>query len=292
LIRLLVSGPLDAETADRLAALVGARTSNQLTARTVTFGCDPALSSEARVAVATVCASRHLDHCFDDRNRRLSDIVVLAMDMDSTLITIECIDRLAARVGKADEVSRITEATMRGEIKDFAASLVARVGLLKGAPASILEAVYEDDVRLTAGAEELLATARQFRIKTVLVSGGFTFFAEKLKRRLALDYIHANDLEIVDGRLTGRVAGAIVDGAAKAQFVNRIANQHSANHENILVIGDGANDIPMMKLAGTSIAFHAKPIVKSLTTCAIDYAGLDLVLDWMAGPQPTRPAGH
>jgi len=291
-MRLMVSGALDADARGRLAALVGARIDKQLTPRTVEFACEPGLSSAARRAVAALCASRQLDHCFDDRNRKLSDVGVLAMDMDSTLITIECIDRLAARVGKSDEVSRITEATMRGEIKDFAASLVARVALLKGASASILEAVYEDDLRLTSGAEELLAAARGLRIKTVLVSGGFAYFAERLKQRLSLDYIHANDLEIVDGYLTGRVTGAIVDGAAKAAFVNNIAIQHATNQENILVIGDGANDVPMMKLAGTSIAFHAKPIVKSLATCSIDYGGLDLVLDWMGALHPVGPTGH
>jgi phosphoserine phosphatase len=291
-MRLLVSGALTPAVEVELSTLVDARTMSRISARTIQLDLDGAPSSALRSAAAARCASARLDHCFDDRIRKLSDIVVLAMDMDSTLITTECIDQLAARVGKSAEVSRITEATMRGEIKDFAASLTARVALLEGAPMTILDAVFEENVRLTEGVEELLAAAHRLRIKTVLVSGGFTFFAEKLQTQLSLDYTLANRLEIADERLTGRVTDSIVDGTAKARFVADIAKQHHANPENILVIGDGANDIPMMNIAGTSVAFHAKPIVKSIATCAIDYAGLDVLLDWMDDPQPAQRSGH
>ena len=291
-MRLLVSGALGEAAQTELTSLIAARETARLTDRTLQFQLDRLPSDSLRRDVAAHCAAARLDYCFDDRNRTLSNIAVLAMDMDSTLITTECIDELAARVGKVEEVSRITEATMRGEIKDFAASLRARVALLKDAPASILDAVFDENVRLTEGAEALIATAHKLHIKTVLVSGGFTFFAEKLQQQLSLDYILANQLDVDNGRLTGGVSGLIVDGSAKARFVAEIANRHHVSSDRLLVIGDGANDIPMMKIAGTSVAFHAKPIVKLTATCGIDYAGLDVLLDWMCDLQAVRHVGH
>lgn len=208
------------------------------------------------------------------------NIKLLAMDMDSTLITIECIDEIADFVGKKKEVSEITEAAMRGEIKNFSESLNRRVALLKGVPASALESVYSERLQLSPGAEELLDFARHSGWKTLLVSGGFTFFTDKLKSRLGLDYTRANTLEIENGVLTGRVLGTIVDATVKKETVLETCALLGCQPNQSVVMGDGANDLEMMGIAGYSVAFRAKPAVQSQTDFCINVGGLEQVTHW------------
>lgn len=235
-----------------------------------------------RAAVAAQCRAARVDHSFLQAGAKLADYRVLAMDMDSTLITIECIDELADLAGKKGEVAAITEAAMRGEISDFAESLKRRVALLAGVPASLLERVYGERLKLSRGAEALLSAARNAGLATLLVSGGFTFFTDRLQSRLGFDRAHANLLEIEGGRLTGSVVGGIVDAAGKARAVDELLGALGASKAQAIVIGDGANDLAMMAGTGLSIAYHAKPIVRAATSHAIDFGGLDVVLDWMS----------
>lgn len=206
---------------------------------------------------------------------------LLAMDMDSTLITIECIDEIADFAGKKKEVAEITEAAMRGEITDFSDSLNRRVALLKGVPASSLEAVYKERLRLSPGADELIAFAKQSGWKTLLVSGGFTFFTDKMKALLGLDYTRSNVLEIVNGKLTGRVIGAIVDAQVKRETVEATCQTIGCTPQQAIVVGDGANDLKMMDIAGASVAFHAKPAVQQQTDFCINQGGLDSIVGWL-----------
>ncbi|HAP24518.1 MAG TPA: phosphoserine phosphatase SerB, partial [Achromobacter sp.] len=211
---------------------------------------------------------------------KLANCKVLAMDMDSTLINIECIDEIAGVVGVKDKVSEITEAAMRGEIKDFSESLRRRVALLEGAPAGALDEVYEEKLRLNPGAERLITTAQAAGIKVLLVSGGFTFFTERLRARLNLDSAHANTLEIENGVLTGRVLGHILDADAKATHLREFARTHGASTDQIIAMGDGANDLKMLANAGFPVAYHAKPLVRQQTRYALNVSGLDGVLNW------------
>lgn len=208
---------------------------------------------------------------------KFTDFRLLAMDMDSTLITIECIDELADFAGKKNEVATITQAAMQGEI-DWPMSLRQRVALLRGLDESVLQRVYDERLRLTAGAEILIQAAQQAGMATLLVSGGFTFFTERLKARLGLDAAFANQLEIIGGKLTGTVLGELCDAQAKARHVREMATRIGAAHKQIMVIGDGANDLPMMAEAGVSIAYCAKPVVQAQATHAINGAGLEAVL--------------
>jgi phosphoserine phosphatase len=207
----------------------------------------------------------------------LAQFRLLALDMDSTLITIECIDEIADFVGVKPEVAAITGAAMRGEI-DWPSSLKQRVALLKGLDESVLQQVYDERLQLSLGAEKLIAAAKANNIYTLLVSGGFTFFTDRLKARLQLDAAFSNELEIINGKLTGRVLGALCDAAAKAQHVRDTANRIGATKSQIMSIGDGANDLLMMREAGVSIAFHAKPVVQKNATYAINAGGLDEIL--------------
>lgn len=206
-----------------------------------------------------------------------SDFRLLALDMDSTLITIECIDEIADFVGKKNAVSAITASAMRGEI-DWSTSLRERVALLAGLDAAVLRQVYDQRLKLTDGAEALINAARQVGIYTLLVSGGFTFFTERLKSRLLLDEAHANQLDICNEILTGHVIGALCDANAKAQHVRAAATRLGIRREQIMVVGDGANDLPMMAEAGVSIAYCAKPIVQQKATHAINCGGLATIL--------------
>ncbi len=206
--------------------------------------------------------------------KKLSDFGLVVMDMDSTLITIECIDEIADMQGLKPQVARITEAAMRGEL-DFAESLRRRVELLKGLDESALQRVYDERLRLTAGAETLLARLKTHGIKTLLVSGGFVYFTERLKQRLGLDYAHANTLEIIDGKLTGKVLGDIVDAQAKADWLISTRDALQLRPEQVIAMGDGANDLKMMSTAGVGIAFHAKPVVRAQASYALNFVGLD-----------------
>ncbi|NEN76336.1 phosphoserine phosphatase SerB [Pelistega sp. NLN82] len=210
-----------------------------------------------------------------------SDIKVLAMDMDSTLINIECIDEIAAIAGRKAQVATITEAAMRGEITDFAESLRRRVAMLEGVPASALEKVYQEKLFLNPGAEYLLQKAHEAGIKTLLVSGGFTFFTERLQARLGLSETHANTLEIDEkGLLTGRVLGPIVDAQAKAHYLEALAAKEGASIQQCIAIGDGSNDLLMMEKAYYSVAYRAKPIVQDKARFSINHCGLDAVINW------------
>jgi phosphoserine phosphatase len=196
--------------------------------------------------------------------------------MDSTLIQGEVIDSLAAEAGVGDQVKAITESAMRGEL-DFQASFRRRVGLLKGLPERALQRVV-DRIPLTDGAERLVSTLKRLGYKTAILSGGFTFFGRVLQARLGIDYLHANELEIRDGRVTGEVSSEIVDGAMKARRLEEIARAEGLSLEQTIAVGDGANDLPMLRLAGLGIAFRAKPLVRASADQSLASLGLDGIL--------------
>lgn len=202
---------------------------------------------------------------------------LLITDMDSTLISIECIDEIADFLSIKHQVSEITESAMRGEI-DFATSLNRRVGLLKNLPEDTLGHVYDERLTLNPGAETLMLELQKRGVRRALVSGGFTYFTDKLKQRLSLDDTLSNTLEIEAGRLTGKVCGNIVDGKAKAEFLRELADKYGIALENCIAVGDGANDLLMMEIAGIGVAYHAKPKVQEKADMVLNYSGLDAIL--------------
>ncbi len=204
---------------------------------------------------------------------------LIAFDMDSTLINIECVDEIADVVGKGPAVAAITEAAMRGEIADYKESLARRLALLAGTPASALQRVYEHRLRLNPGALELLAYARWDGLKILLVSGGFTYFTDRLKPRLGLDYAFSNELEIEGGALTGRIVGRVIDGQAKRDAVAKACLEIGCSPQQVIAVGDGANDLPMMEFAGLSVAYRAKPKVRERANVSIDTGGLNRLLE-------------
>ncbi|MBP5364327.1 MAG: phosphoserine phosphatase SerB [Bacteroidales bacterium] len=205
------------------------------------------------------------------RNRRL-----VCFDMDSTLIQTEVIDELARRAGVYEKVSAITEAAMRGEL-DFKQSFEKRIALLKGLDESVMKEVA-DNLPLTEGAERLFRSLKKYGYKTAILSGGFTYFGNYLKTKLDIDYVFANELEVENGKLTGRHVGDIVDGSKKAEMLKLLAFKEDIHLEQVIAVGDGANDLPMIQLAGLGIAFHAKPKVKATAQHAISVNGLDTIL--------------
>ncbi len=233
---------------------------------------------ERSAAIEQWCEERRIDFAWMPEGRRFADLKLVAMDMDSTLITIECIDELGDLAGKKMEVAAITARAMRGEL-DYPASLRERVHLLKGLPASALENVYDKRLKLTPGADALLAACKKHGVKLLLVSGGFTFFTDRLKARLGLDYTISNTLEVHDGRLTGGLLGDIVDAEAKAKKFLDVCSVLNCKKEQTAAIGDGANDLKMMAQAGLSVAFRAKPVVRAQADCALNWSGLDGVLN-------------
>jgi len=196
--------------------------------------------------------------------------------MDSTLIQGEAIDELAKLHGVGDQVSAITEAAMRGEL-DFKQSFTRRVALLRGLPARSFETVLHS-VPLADGAERLVSTLKMLGYKTAILSGGFTFFGEHLQARLGIDYVFANELEMENGAVTGKVVGRIVDGKKKAELLEAIALKENISLDQVVAVGDGANDLPMLNLAGMGIAFHAKPLVRDSANHAVSHLGLDSLL--------------
>lgn len=228
--------------------------------------------------VEAYCEANSLDCAFVPSERRLSDFKLFVTDMDSTLITIECIDEIADMQGLKAEVSMITEAAMRGEM-DFRESLTRRVALLEGLPEEALARVFDERLQFNPGAEALIAGLKQAGIVTVLVSGGFTYFTNRLQKQLGFDYAVANELEIRGGKLTGKVKGDIVDGEAKRHTLQLVRRHHGFAPETVIAAGDGANDLPMLHEAGVGIAYHAKPVVRAQATYALNHCGLDGILN-------------
>jgi phosphoserine phosphatase len=276
-MNLILQG-LDGDMArlDRIAALAAPTSITRLGSNAVR--CEKiAYSPALRPTIEVAAQAAQLDATYMMGQRELSEFKLVAMDMDSTLITIECIDEIADMQGLKPQVAAITEAAMRGEL-DFAASLKQRVALLEGLDASALQRVYDERLKLSPGAEKMLAAVQKAGLKTLLVSGGFTFFTERLKQRLGLDYTHANELEIVDGKLTGKVIGGIVDAEEKQRTVERVCAELGIAPAQAIVMGDGANDLKMMGIAGLSVAFRAKPVVRSQADVALNFVGLDGLL--------------
>ena len=213
---------------------------------------------------------------------KLADFRLIAFDMDSTLINIECIDEMAAAAGRKSEVAAITEAAMRGEVADFADSLHRRLALLRGVPLAALEAVYTRQLKLNPGVETFVLACQAAGLKTLLVSGGFTYFSERIRARLKMDFARANMLAVVDGRLTGELVprpwGTVVDGLEKRRVLLEVAELMGIAPEQTIAVGDGANDLPMMSAAGLSIAFHAKPVVREPASISITEGGMDRAL--------------
>ena len=214
---------------------------------------------------------------------RLADFGLIAFDMDSTLISIECVDEIAAAVGKKPEVAAITEAAMRGEIADYKESLRRRVALLKGTPESALHTIYTERLRLNPGVERVVAACRAAGLHTLLVSGGFTFFSDRVRDRLQIDETRSNVLEIADGQLTGRMVdqpwGDICDGDEKRRAVLQACERLGIAASRAIAVGDGANDLPMMEAVGLSVAYHAKPAVRARAMVSIVEGGMDRLLE-------------
>lgn len=265
----------DVETGDlkRIAKLASAREITKLTSEAFRLN-----GAHPHPDIIPLCEQAKLDFAFVPDGRHLADFRLLVMDMDSTLITIETIDELADLVGLKKEVAAITEAAMRGEI-EYDDSLRRRVAVLRGLGEDALQRVYDERVKLTPGADKLLAAARKLGMKTLLVSGGFTYVTDRLKKRLQLDYTRSNCLELAGDKLTGNIVGEIVNAEGKRNALIEVRDQLGLGREQIIGIGDGANDLKFMGECGVSIAYHAKPIVRGQTTHAINYVDLGGVLN-------------
>lgn len=229
------------------------------------------LSNEIQVDISTL-----------PENFNPKEIKLVISDMDSTFISIECIDEIADYINVKPEVSAITEAAMRGEL-NFEESLIKRVALLKGLDTSALQYVYSDRLRLNPGAEKCVLGLHDHGIKFALVSGGFTFFTDRLKKEYNLDFTRANVLDQENGELTGKVVGNIIGAQAKADFLHELCKELNIQPNQVIAIGDGANDLTMMKEAGLSVAYHAKPTVQQQANIALNHAGLDAILDFIDG---------
>jgi phosphoserine phosphatase len=280
-INLVLQGPQASfDTLDRIAQQSGAARVVELDAHALRCE-DVPFTPDLKAQVEHSAYEAGVDASFIRAGRSLADFKLVAMDMDSTLITIECIDEIADMQGLKPQVAEITEAAMRGEL-DFAASLTRRVALLEGLEASALQRVYDERLAISMGGEPMLAAVQAAGLKTLLVSGGFTFFTERLKGRLGLDFTHANVLEVENGKLTGKVVGGIVDAEEKMRTVQRVCDELGISPEQAIVMGDGANDLKMMGIAGLSVAFRAKPVVRAQADVALNFCGLDGLLRILA----------
>jgi phosphoserine phosphatase len=273
-MNLVLQGPaLEKHQVQEIAGMTGAEAVQPVAARAYRLR-----NARQKNQVAAWCEARRIDHAWMPEGRRFADLKLLAMDMDSTLITIECIDELGDLAGKKAEIAAITAQAMRGEI-EYRESLRRRVAALAGLGESSLATIYDERVKLTPGAEALIASCKKQGVKLLLVSGGFTFFTERLKERLRIDYTISNVLEVRDGSLTGALVGRIVDADAKARKFREVARALRASPDQTVAIGDGANDLEMLREAGVSVAFRAKPVVRAHATCALNWSGLDGVLN-------------
>lgn len=273
-MNLVVQGEdVDSVALKSLAKLTAARAIEQITPQAFRL-----VAAQAADGIAEHCSAAAMDWAWVEDGRRLADFGLFVTDMDSTLINIECIDEIADMQGLKTEVAAITEAAMRGEI-DFRESLTRRVALLAGLPEQALESVYAQRLQLNPGAERLLKGLRKAGVRTVLVSGGFTYFTSRLQERLGFDHAYANVLEVENGRLTGRVVGDIVDGAAKAAHLLRLRDELGLSPAQVIAAGDGANDIPMLSAAGFGVAYRAKPVLRKVARCCLDHVGLDGILN-------------
>ncbi|MEO8992392.1 MAG: phosphoserine phosphatase SerB [Nitrosospira sp.] len=281
-MNLIIQG-LEIDNSDlrELAKLAGADHIERITSQA--FRLENAIRREH---VAEYCAEAELDFAFIEQTAQLSDFGLVAMDMDSTLLAIESIDEIADMHGMKPQVSEITQRTMRGEIV-FAEGLRQRTALLQGLDQDALQQVYDERVRLSPGAEKMLERMKLAGLRTMVISGGFTFFTDRIKTKLNLDYAAANKLEIADGKLTGKVVGEIIGASGKAEVLKSVREKLGLRREQVIAIGDGANDLKMMEEAGVSIAYHAKPIVQEKATYAINHVGLDGVLNLFAWSAPS-----
>ncbi len=276
-MHLVIQGA-DIETADlkALAKLSGAGAIDRLSDTAFRL-----CNAQAAAGITELCVHARLDHGFVPEGRQLKDFKLLVMDMDSTLITMETIDELADMVGIKAEVAKITESAMRGEI-EYDESLRRRLALLKGLDESALQRVYDERLQFSPGAEAMLEQVRAAGIKTLLVSGGFTYMTDKLKTRVRLDYTHSNVLEIINGKLTGQVIGDIVNADMKRATLLLVATKLGIAPTQIAGVGDGANDLKFMAECGVSVAWRAKPVVREKTTYALNHSGLDGILNLLS----------
>jgi phosphoserine phosphatase len=279
-MHLVIQGA-EVETTDlkQLAKLSGASTIDRLSGSAFRL-----CNAQPAAGIAELCGGAKLDFGFVPEGRRLEDFKLLVMDMDSTLITMETIDELADMVDIKAEVAKITESAMRGEI-EYDESLRRRLALLKGLDENALQRVYDERLRFSPGAETLLEKVRAAGIRTLLVSGGFTYMTDRLKTRVNLDYTRSNALEIINGKLTGQVIGDIVNADMKRSTLLRVASELGITRAQIAGVGDGANDLKFMAECGVSVAYRAKPVVRDQTTYAINHAGLDAMLYLLSAEQ-------
>lgn len=274
----VLAGDVDSVALKNIAKLTEAREIEQITTRSFRL-----VGAKPHEGLVAACAEGGLDHVWLPEGRQLKDFGLFVTDMDSTLINIECVDEIADAAGRKAEVAAITEAAMRGEITDYKESLRQRVALLKGVTVAHMQQVYDQRLQLNPGAAELVAACQAAGLKTLLVSGGFTFFTDRIRDRLGLDFTRSNVLDVQDGVLTGRMVdqpwGDICDGAEKRRMLLETCAQLGIEPRQAIAMGDGANDLPMMGAAGLSVAYHAKPAVRAQAMVAIDSGGLDRLLE-------------
>jgi phosphoserine phosphatase len=276
--RIVARNQLNIDQISRLSGRIPLNAGNRENKACVEFSLrgQPADIHQMRSEFFQVAEKLGIDIAFQEDNVYRRNARLVVFDMDSTLIESEVIDELARAAGVGKEVAAVTEKAMRGEI-DFTASLKLRVAYLKGLDESVLQQVASN-LQLTEGAEKLISNLKALGFKTAILSGGFQYFGQLLRARLGIDYVHANELEIMDGKLTGNVSGTIVDGNRKAQLLKQIAAKENIRMEQVIAVGDGANDLPMLNAAGLGIAFRAKPIVRESAKQSISTLGLDSIL--------------